>query len=298
MTAAQPASMTVTAADGVAHTALVFAAAEPTRHVALILPAMGVPASYYEPFGQALAAKGLSAVAMELRGTGSSTVAASRAVDFGYDEIVRLDIVAAVAAIRQQLGDVVVHAVGHSLGGQLAALALARDPQLFASLILAASGSVDHRGFGFPKRYGVLAQTQLAAAVAHTLGYFPGHRLGFGGRQPRRLIADWARQIRTGVYAPSGPDYDYEAALRRVACPVLGLSLQGDTLTTAKSTDLLCAKLAGCRHDRRHLRLALGVQDGAQVHFRWARQPDEMAGLIVRWVTDNFDRQVVSAEAS
>lgn len=286
-------ALTVTAKDGLAHDALVCSAPD-AGPVALLAPAMGVPAQYYAPFLRALAARGVSCAAMELRGTGSSRVRASRRTNFGYDELVRLDIPAAQAALAARFGGAHVHAIGHSLGGQLLALALARDPAAFASLVLVASGSVDHRGFAFPKRYSVLVQSQLANAIAQTLGWFPGHRLGFGGLQPRRLVRDWSRQIRTGLYAPLGPEFDYESALARVVLPVLGLSLHGDTLTTSKATDLLCQKLASCRIDREQFDAGLGGERGDAVHFRWARQPDRVAERVAQWL---LQRSAGSANA-
>ncbi len=273
----------VTAADGVRHDALVCAANGPGP-VALLVPAMGVPASYYAPFLRALAGLGVSCAAMELRGTGSSQVRASRHNNFGYDELVRCDIPAARMAVAAHFGVQRVHAIGHSLGGQLLALALARDPAAFASLVLVASGSVDHRGFEFPKRYSVLVQSQLAHVVAQSLGWVPGHRLGFGGRQPRRLVRDWSRQIATGVYAPLGPPFDYEAGLGHVAVPVLGLGLRGDTLTTGKATDLLCKKLSACAVDREQFDAGLDTPRGDAVHFRWARQPDRVAARVAAWL--------------
>ncbi|MBM4345419.1 MAG: alpha/beta fold hydrolase [Deltaproteobacteria bacterium] len=276
-------TLPVTAADGITHEVLLCAAPSPGP-VALLVPAMGVPAKYYEPFLRALAGLGVCCAAMELRGTGSSTIRASRRANFGYDELVRQDIPAAQAAVAARFGTARIHAIGHSLGGQLLALALARDPAAFASLVLVASGSVDHRGFPFPKRYSVLAQSQLANAIAQTLGWFPGHRLGFGGLQPRRLVRDWSRQIRTGVYAPVGPTFDYEAALRQVAVPVLGLGLLGDTLTTGKATDLLCSKLAGCAIEREQFDAGLDVSHGDAVHFRWARQPERVAQRVAVWL--------------
>lgn len=251
------------------------------RDAALVVPAMGVPAGYYLPFLQALAGAGVACAAMDLRGTGTSSVKPRRGTDFGYDEIARLDVPAAAAALRARWPQAQLHAIGHSLGGQMIALALARQPDLFASLILVASGSVDHRGFPLPTNYSVLVRSQMANAVAAALGYFPGHRLGFGGLQPRRLIGDWSRQIRSGRYQPSGEPFDYEGALAKVRLPILGLCAAGDDLTTRRNTELLCEKLAACTVELRSVAIAAGK---GHVHFRWARQPEPVVAEIGQWL--------------
>ena len=111
--------MMIVSADGVGHTATVFATARADAPVVLCLPAMGAPADYYEPFAQAIAAAELAnAVLLDLRGQGRSTARARNGHDFGYREILELDIPAAIARLRKVLGLRPLYAVGHSLGGQ------------------------------------------------------------------------------------------------------------------------------------------------------------------------------------
>lgn len=279
-----PETLRITSADGATHDALVSDGPSDLSAVALIVPAMGVPARFYVPFAHALLAVGVRSIAMELRGTGTSSLVPSRQVNFGYDQMVRLDLPAAVAATQQRFGGAPVHAIGHSLGGQLAALALARDPRLFASLCLVASGSVDHRGFAGLQRYSVLVQSQLAGVIARILGYFPGHRLGFGGIQPRQLVIDWSRQIRTGMYRPAGPPFDYEQGMGTAPAQVLAISLVGDTLSTADSMDRLCCKLARAHVQRHHLQLDLPGPSKSDVHFRWVRHGAVIARMVCEFV--------------
>lgn len=280
-----PELLQIVSPDGAICQGVIVVADAPCDDVALIVPAMGVPARFYAPFAASLQACGVASLTMELRGTGTSSVRASRSVDFGYDAIVRHDLPAAVAAARQHFGSSRVHAIGHSLGGQMASLVLAREPALLASLCLVASGSVDYRGFAGWQAYSVLVRSQLARLLALTLGYYPGHRVGFGNLQPRQLMIDWSDQIRTGRYAPAGPPFDYEAALGQAQAAVLAISLVGDTLSTAQSCDLLCAKLSAARIDRHHLNLPMPeVRNGSDVHFRWVRNAQPIARQIATWI--------------
>ena len=61
--------------------------------VLFFVPAMGVEASYYGPFIEALSQRGVLVAICDLRGHGTSSLRPRRSVDFGYREIVELDYV-------------------------------------------------------------------------------------------------------------------------------------------------------------------------------------------------------------
>ena len=58
----------------------------------LWLPALGVAARHYLPLAQALAAKGVAVYLHEWRGNGSSSLRPSRALDWGYREVLEQDL--------------------------------------------------------------------------------------------------------------------------------------------------------------------------------------------------------------
>ena len=62
-------------------------AKDPSAPVALVLPAMGVPAGYYGPFVDELASEGVNAAVADYPGQGESRPLTSRAHDHGYTEI-------------------------------------------------------------------------------------------------------------------------------------------------------------------------------------------------------------------
>ncbi|MFG2698291.1 alpha/beta fold hydrolase [Kitasatospora sp. NPDC048407] len=250
--------------------------------VLVLWPALGVPAGYYAPFCAELAARGVATVAVDLRGQGESGPPADRRSTHGYHALAARDFPAVTAAARARFGpDVPLFLLGHSIGGQAAVLAAAREPKAVDGLVLVASGTVDFRGFTGIARLRVLASTQLLALIATLWGYWPGHRLGFGGRQPARLMRDWARLGRTGRFAPAGADLDYEQALAAVSLPVLAVSLPGDHLAPASAVDRLVAKLPAAQVERRHHTPANGESAD---HVRWARSGGGIAELITGWL--------------
>ncbi|WP_326782946.1 alpha/beta hydrolase family protein [Streptomyces sp. NBC_00151] len=256
----------------------------PPRAVIVIWPALGVDAAYYDPFCERLAALGIAAVAVDLRGQGASRPRPGRSTRHGYHELASRDWPTVLDAVRERFGlGVPLYPLGHSIGGQVGVLYLAREPESVDGLLLVAAGSVDFRGFRGAARYRVLASTQLVALIATLWGFWPGHRLGFGGRQPARLMRDWARICRTGRFVPAGADIDYEARLGAVTLPVLAVSVAGDHLAPAGAVDRLCAKLPAAEVQRWHYR-----PDGGERidHVRWARRGAGVAERISGWLAE------------
>ncbi|GAB3957438.1 hypothetical protein GCM10027614_72910 [Micromonospora vulcania] len=92
--------------------------------------------------------------------------------------------------------------LGHSLGGQAALLHLAlHGSAAVDGLALIAVGVPHWRSYPGARGLGVLPYTQGIAATAALLGVWPGW--GFGGRQARGVIRDWAYTARTGRFPGS-----------------------------------------------------------------------------------------------
>jgi predicted alpha/beta hydrolase len=286
----------VVAADGSSFTLVQIARPfpEPTDPVLLFLPAMGAEASYYEPFARALATAGAGSLAlMDLRGQGRSSERASHFADFGYREMVEIDLPAAIAALRGRYPNRPLLLVGHSLGGQLATLAAARNHAELgptargvagvAGLILIASGSAHVHAWPAASRLRARITAAAVRFVAALLPFYPGRLLGFGGNQPRRLMRDWGRVTRTGIYAPEGSTFDYESAMRKLEIPTLALGIEGDPIAPPASTDALLDKVERSRIDRLE---AEGVARHRpwKRHFSWARSPESVVGPILLWL--------------
>jgi predicted alpha/beta hydrolase len=233
---------------------------------ALILPAMGVPARYYRPFAAALHAEGFAVVAADLRGNGASTPLPDRRSRYGYAELVD-DIAAMCAALAERRGTRPLLLVGHSLGGQAALLHLAlRGGADVAGVALVATGLPYWRNYPGARRYGVLAFSQTIGVVSSALGVWPGW--GFGGRQARRVMTDWAYTARAGRY-PRLAGADAEAALATVRTPVLVVSVDSDAYTPAPVVDHLAAKLTAAPIERAHI--GADTLDAPIDHFKWVR---------------------------
>ncbi|MEV0157660.1 alpha/beta fold hydrolase [Micromonospora sp. NPDC050686] len=244
----------------------------PGAPVVVIWPAMGVRARYYRPFAAALRAAGLAVVVADLRGTGASTPRPSRACRYGYAELAA-DVGAVLDALKPRLDGRTTLLLGHSLGGQAALLHLAlHGPAAVDGLALVAVGLPYWRSYPGRRGWGVLPYTQGIAAVAAALRVWPGW--GFGGRQARGVIRDWAYTARTGRF-PRLDGVDAEAAVATVTVPVLAVSVDDDQYTPHPTMDVLCAKLAAAPVTRQRYRVA---EAGAPLdHFTWVRASEPLA---------------------
>jgi predicted alpha/beta hydrolase len=250
--------------------------------LAVLWPAMGVPARYYRHFATALAATGMEVVVADLRGTGDSTPRPSRASRYGLAELTT-DVEAVLDLLKPRRAGRRTLLLGHSLGGQVCALHLATrhaaglDPGV-DGLALLAVGVPYWRCYPGRMAPGTLAFTQTLALTSTVLGVWPGW--GFGGRQARGVIRGWAHTARTGRY-PALAGVDVETALGGVQLPVLAVDMETDQYTPAPTVDHLAAKLSSAQVVRQHYSAA---DAGSPIdHFTWAKHGAPLATRVADW---------------
>lgn len=255
---------------------------------------MGIPAKKYDQLARCFAEQGVHAVINELRGTGSSSVRASKDCDYGYADLVEVDLAAAVDECARQFPNSPLYLFGHSLGGQLSSLYVGqltnRRRKQIAGIILSASCSVYFRGWSFPGNLSILIFSQLSALIARVKGYFPGHSLGFGGREAKTVMQDWAHNARTGRYRLRGSSTNYQAALSKVDQAILALNFEHDRFAPLNATKQLVSMMASrdlTYQDVTAAELGLNKAD----HFTWMRSPQFVADQSIRWIRTHFPAQ-------
>ncbi|GAB3091639.1 alpha/beta hydrolase family protein [Lysobacter terrae] len=269
----------VEASDGHRWQVLGVIPAQPRARL-LWLPAMGVAAKHYLPFAHAVCAQGIAVFIHDWRGNGSSTLRPSRESDWGYRELLQLDLPATEAAIAQQLDGLPRMLGGHSLGGQLACCHLGMTPDAAATLWLVASGSPYWRAFPPRTRWWLPMTYRFLPWLAQRRGFLPGHSIGFGGNESRSLIQDWARSALSGRYAARGLDADLEAAMASVRVESHAVVLAQDWLAPVGSARFLLSKLPKSRH--RIDRLDASTLQTRAGHFEWMKQPQAVVDCLMR----------------
>jgi predicted alpha/beta hydrolase len=121
--------------------------------------------------------------------------------------------------------------------------------------------------------------------IDQVLRFFPGDKLGFGGRQPLNIILDWTHEALTGRYRVIGTDADYDRDLGQLKTPVLMISLQRDTLVPRSSADYLARKLSRAQVTQIELRSEGGK---AHPHFRWLTRPVPILTQVDQWIRNGF----------
>jgi predicted alpha/beta hydrolase len=270
--------------DGVLSRISVFRNTVKQAPVLIIMPAMGVNASFYEPFAHTLVKQGLNVVTADLRGHGESEIRPGQNADFGYREMVLYDWPCVMAQIKMLFPHSLKIILGHSLGGQLSMLYLAENPASIDGLIMVAAPSLYYKDWQFPASITLLFSTQLFKWIAKALGYFPGRKFGIGGTEARQLVGDWARIVRKGRYDMINQAVDYESHLRALHIPVLAISFSDDGFASKRPVDRLCQKMPNTCLTRWHFDPNnFGCQKLG--HFWWINQSESLADRISRWLT-------------
>ena len=257
-----------------------------TKGVVLIFPAMGVRASYYKTMAGTMASDTeFSVITADLRGHGLSSVRASRQVNYGFKDLLHYDYEGVVQKTKELYPNLPLYLLGHSLGGQLSCLYMAKNSETFKGLILIAACSVYYKAWG-KRKWHTLLGTQACRVLAQVVGHYPGEKVGFGGRESRGLVRDWSYQARTGNYVPASDDFDYEAAMKQLNIPTLVFSFKNDRYSPISAVTHLYQKLGSHSSGsltHHHLHKARHQPNFVYGHFNWVKQPEEIIRLIKEW---------------
>ncbi|HUB89622.1 MAG TPA: alpha/beta fold hydrolase [Dyella sp.] len=268
----------MTAADGARSELICVQPDEPAAQCVYWLPAMGVAAKHYLWLAEAFAARGVVVALHEWRGIGSSDRRASRSHDWGYRELLEMDLPAGVREARKRWPQAEFWVGGHSLGGQLSCLYASLHRHDITGILLVASGSPYWRTFAYAPL--IFAALGLATPLSRLVGYLPGRRLGFGGNEARGVSADWSRSGRSGRYAARGMAVDFEQQLGALQIPVLAQVLRDDWLAPSRSLAWLLDKMP--RAAKRTDIVAPEQLAGQPAdHFSWMKAPD---GIVAQWL--------------
>lgn len=243
-------SLTFTAPDGHALAGTLFEATEPVGAV-LLAGATGVPARYYRPFAQWLAAeRNLTCLTFDFRGIAGSlhgplSKSTARLQDWG-----QLDMPAALDALREHSVDPL-YLVGHSAGGQLMGLM----PNVHRlKRIVQVAGSSGYFGNLSPRMHltaRVLMQGYLPITT-RVVGYGACKVLGWGENLPTHVARQWTKWCASPGYVENafGSTVDTHA-YGEMSAPMLNLSFTDDTIATAANIEDLLRLFPSAPVERR-----------------------------------------------
>lgn len=240
--------------------------------IILIAPALGVRADYYSKLGEELAQAGFLAISCDWRGHGLSSERPKKGLDYGYETYV-LDMDEVIDWAKGKWPGLKLSLMGHSLGGQIGSMHKARFPQKIDRIILTASCTLTPSNWPWSFRWKIILAGRLLPLLGNLLGYYPGDKLGFGGREFKSVMGDWGRSTHSGKYLPVGSDFDYEAAFPQTQAVVLGIHYSKDNWVNEKAVRDLYGKFHPDSPFQFH------VIDGFN-HFNWAKKPAAVVELM------------------
>lgn len=227
-------ALTITTADGTTLAAELYTPVQPARGAALLVPAMGVPQSYYTAFATWLASQGITALTFDYRGTGRSRHGSLRAVDADIRTWAEQDTRAALLLLAERATGVPLTWIGHSLGGQT--LPFVPEHTRLAKVLTVATGSGYWRENAEPLRRKVWIFWWLAVpALTPVFGYFPGKRIGMVGDLPRGVVMQWRKWCLQPDYAVGDGDH-IRALYASVTAPITALSFTDDEMMSGRNT--------------------------------------------------------------
>jgi predicted alpha/beta hydrolase len=240
------AELRLRAQDGYELGATLFEPAAPARRAVLVMPATGVPQTYYGKFAAFLAERGFPALTFDYRGIGRSRPASLRGMQARMRDWALLDAAAATGFLQAQHEQLLV--VGHSFGGQV--IGLLPNPERLAGALVVGSQS------GYWKNWPPLGQVWMWSAthvalpaVSWALGYFPGSRLGFGEDLPAGVAIEWASWCRNPRYVVGA--LRAEAAFARFSGPLLAYSISDDAFAPPAAVKALLELYPAARSEIR-----------------------------------------------
>ena len=254
--------------------------------LALVLPALGVPASKYSQLLGALGERGYHTAICEMPGTGESRPRPARGTDYGYSDLVFEWIPLVLQTLQRETGQMPALLLGHSIGGQIATLAARARLTGDSRVISVAAGHLDSRSWRGLKRAAVVGAALTALASTRILGYFPGSQLRFGGREAATLMRDWGHGIIRGRFPP-----EYRIDKLPATAPTatsgqsLHLSISGDPFAPVNATRRLAGLVGG------EVREIAPSYPTGNPHLSWIRSPAPVVDEILAWI----ERQEIAA---
>lgn len=253
----------------------------------VILPALGIRASYYQPIAESLREQGFNVILFEQRGYGKSKLKPSRSVSWTFKELALDDLNSVLDWCDKNFsGETAL--MGHSLGGHLAVIYQALNPHRQTRLILSACGSPYSKAFSGAAKYQIGLLIALVPVMNFVFGFYNGHLLGFGGREARGVMSDWRQLAKLNKYVANGESGNISEELSNFSKEILALRYSDDTFAPEASVEAVVGKFSSAKISRIVIsKDALNTQTSdASVradHFSWVKRNQATVKAIANW---------------
>jgi len=230
-------SLAISAADGYALAATLFAAPAPRPDAPLTIigAAAAVPQRYYARFASYLALGRGPVLTFDYRGIGGSRP--KRLSGFGarMRDWCTLDVAGVIGWAQREHSARPLHWLGHSMGGF--ATGLAHNNAAIARQLNIATLSGYWRRMQSPERYRVrILMGSLAPPLVRVLGYLPGVLMG-GEDMPGPAFLEWTRWCMTPDFIFGDPTLDEVRHFATLRAPVRFAQIEDDVWGTPAAVE-------------------------------------------------------------
>ena len=223
-----------------------------SNRIAIVSSATAVPRGFYDGFSQRLAAAGYWVLTYDYRGIGDSKPASLRGFHVEMSDWAMLDMAGVIQYATHSLNARRVVMIGHSVGGQLAALADNADRIDAMATFSAQSGYWLYQGAEQKLVVGFHVFVTLPL-LSKVFGYTPWSWFSSAEDLPGGVALQWSRWCRDPRYVLS----DNSLPLTRFtqfAAPVLAYSFSDDKWGRPESVDAMMSAYPVV--ERRHIEVA------------------------------------------
>jgi predicted alpha/beta hydrolase len=248
--------ITFQATDGYSLGATLYLPRGAKTHAVLINSATAVPRKIYRGFASYLATRGCAVLTYDYRGTGDSRPKVDRLsgrsnplVGFkaSMTDWAELDVVAAVAWMRERYKTMPLAYVGHSFGGQALGL-IPNNAEVSRALFIAAQAGT-WRLMTPPEGHRIYALMKFVGApLTRVLGYAPG-RIGLGHDLPRDVFLQWADWVTSDRYFFDDAKLRALVNFPRYCGELRALSFTDDPWATRPAVEMLCKGFTSIKPD-------------------------------------------------
>lgn len=176
-----------------------FASDNQRSAIVIISPATGVRQRYYFKFAQYLQSKGFTTITFDFGGIGESRNKSLKHFDTSALNWGRNDLEAVIQYAVRQYPQQALHAIGHSIGGQLIGLAPSAKHLSKVLLVASQSGFYQHWS-GFNRLKMMTNWYLIFPLLTNFFGYFPGKKLGVMEDLPKSMALEWTKWCKSTNY--------------------------------------------------------------------------------------------------
>ncbi len=232
----------------------------------IILPAMGVRATYYKRLARCFVEElQTDVITLDYRGMGNSSIRANRKNKIGYQAMVD-DLQEVIQFHMHENNYDQILLSGHSLGGQVACMYAAAYPSLIDHVVLIGSCLPYYIGWPGSRKNWLRIAGTVFYPLSRLIGHFPGGLFGFAGREGIFTMKDWCRLVNKGEFNPHNSSTDYEKAINNFNGRITAFSFSEDEMAPKEAIDNLLDKFKSVSEKKHY------TVEGYD-HFNWSKSP-------------------------